>query len=638
MCQDRVILILFFSTIVVVRLSSCRSTMTPCQPTNPIRIDCCYQQAHWKGLDKRTRRKIPLPSISWFVFAWILVIQVPQRCHSLILHTNHHDARLVQHCIKNDCGVVFGASVTPLALANRDSFSDTQLRDDNRNTVRNATLNDNKGSRQKRFPRNWMQRYKELQEFRKQHGHTRVGSSDTRPTCVDDNTVGHDHYPKGRQIGSDGLPTQGNERNNTASNQQASLIEWVYRQRKEYRKFQQGRTDCAMNQQMVDMLQDIGFVWDMNQQVWNERFDELLAFRKEVGHVNVPKKHKTLGQWVTKQRKEYRLGVLDPERVDRLEGIGIVWDVKEWTFQKRLEELRQFKERHGHLRVKLSDGELGPWFYSRRKEYLLWLNNEPTTLQEPHRLALEAVGFGPNLKNRRSKIEPTKVFSWDDRYEQLIFFKRIHGHVRVPSSYGTLGSWVQYQRSRRDKMPNYRQQKLDRARFVWNYKEWQWDQRFADLKTYKQTHGNTDVPMSHGNLGEWVQAQRVQYSLYLRGKKSQVTARRMTLLNQIGFDWSRGSTQTLQRELAFYRRLKELQKWKDEHHHFNVPMNVPLGKWVASQRLRYRNDKPTNVTAVPFQTYIRAVCQERSVRDPILSNKRRAELEAIGLFNDDATI
>lgn len=314
--------------------------------------------------------------------------------------------------------------------------------------------------------RNWNDRYQQLVVFYEDHGHSDVG---------------------------DGFDQ--------------SLTEWVYRQRKEYRKYQRG-APSTLTPAKIDLLNQLKFVWDKNQQAWDERFDELLEFQKEFGHVNVPTKYKTLGQWVTKQRKEQREGRLDDLRAKRLNGVSFVWNVKDWVFQARLEQLREFKNKHGHLKVKMSDGELGPWFYSRRKEYLQWLEGGKTTLSNEHREALEEVGFGPGLKKRRSTFDKTEL-SWDDRYDQLILFKRIHGHVRVPSSYGTLGSWVQYQRSRRDKMLAGRQRLLDQAGFVWSYREWQWDQRFEELVGYKKKFGNTDVPMSQGELGEWVQWQRV---------------------------------------------------------------------------------------------------------------------------------
>jgi len=275
--------------------------------------------------------------------------------------------------------------------------------------------------------------------------------------------------------------------------------------------------------------------------------------------------------------------------------------------------LKDFQKQHGHVLVKMSDGELGPWFYSRRREYLRWLDGKATTLSDHHRIALEEVGFGPQLKSRRLKEEPDRVLTWNDRYDQLILFKRIHGHVRVPSSYGTLGSWVQYQRSKRDSMPAEKRKILGRAGFVWNHNDWQWDQRFSELESYKNQVGDTDVPISQGALGEWVQIQRVQHSLYMRGKKSHLTARRVTKLNQIGFDWSRGGTQRIQQDLAWHRQLKALRQYKEQHNHTNVPRSTPLGKWVVSQRSQYRA----------------LLRNEKSA----MTEKRREELEDVGLFD-----
>lgn len=99
----------------------------------------------------------------------------------------------------------------------------------------------------------------------------------------------------------------------------------------------------------------------------------------------------------------------------------------------------------------------------------------------------------------------------------------------------------------------------------------------------------------------------------MREKKSQLTARRVLKLNEVGFDWSRGGTQGIQRDLAWHRQLNELKKWKEENNHCNVPRNTTLGKWVASQRIQYR-------------ALLRG---EKSA----MTDKRRNELDDIGLLD-----
>ncbi len=61
---------------------------------------------------------------------------------------------------------------------------------------------------------------------------------------------------------------------------------------------------------------------------WNERFEQLRAFKEEKGHTRVPfgdGSGRTLMFWMSKQRLLRRQNTLDPEHVRRLNEIGFEW-------------------------------------------------------------------------------------------------------------------------------------------------------------------------------------------------------------------------------------------------------------------------------------------------------------------------
>jgi tRNA splicing endonuclease len=70
---------------------------------------------------------------------------------------------------------------------------------------------------------------------------------------------------------------------------------FMQHQRQEYRKWKRGEPS-TLNETKIALLNDINFVWDKNQRIWDLRFAELIEFKREFGHVNVPMKYKTLGQ------------------------------------------------------------------------------------------------------------------------------------------------------------------------------------------------------------------------------------------------------------------------------------------------------------------------------------------------------
>ena len=118
-----------------------------------------------------------------------------------------------------------------------------------------------------------------------------------------------------------------------------------------------------------------------------------------------------------------------------------------------------------------------------------------------------------------------------------------------------------------------------------------WSIRYSDLVEYKRKHGHTNVPLSHSDtkLAIWVRNQRHQFRHLLHGRRSTMTRDRYEKLCAIDFDFG-----TPFRE-AWDRRCQELIAFKKKHGHCNVPQlwdeNPALSRWVALQRLCYRNSQ-----------------------------------------------
>ena len=58
-----------------------------------------------------------------------------------------------------------------------------------------------------------------------------------------------------------------------------------------------------------------------------------------------------LGHWCSEQRKAYRLGRLAPRKKRLLEALGFILSPFDAAWEKRYQALVAFKEEHGHLRV-----------------------------------------------------------------------------------------------------------------------------------------------------------------------------------------------------------------------------------------------------------------------------------------------
>ena len=78
----------------------------------------------------------------------------------------------------------------------------------------------------------------------------------------------------------------------------------------------------------MQRLNALGFVWNTLDAAWDERFEELTAYKEVHGDCNVPRawpENPQLGYWVAKQRTAYTKGNLSEEHVQRLNASGFVW-------------------------------------------------------------------------------------------------------------------------------------------------------------------------------------------------------------------------------------------------------------------------------------------------------------------------
>jgi hypothetical protein len=77
----------------------------------------------------------------------------------------------------------------------------------------------------------------------------------------------------------------------------------------------------------IDLLNDIGFEWNARVSDWELMYHRLSEYKKKYGNTCVPKSYKAdikLAGWVRRQRRSCK----DKYRVDLLKDIGFVWDAR----------------------------------------------------------------------------------------------------------------------------------------------------------------------------------------------------------------------------------------------------------------------------------------------------------------------
>jgi uncharacterized protein (UPF0303 family) len=320
-------------------------------------------------------------------------------------------------------------------------------------------------------------------------------------------------------------------------------------------------------------LDELGFVWNLLDAVWEEGFNSLKSYKHRQGHCLVPALHIEngfrLGSWVHGQRG--KKAVISVERQHRLDALGFVWDVVSDQWERGFEYLKRYKEREGHCRVpsdyKENGFKLGQWVSVQR--------SSRETLSAENRKRLDALGF----------IWDALSDQWEHGFEHLKRYKERESHCRVPDVHTengfSLGKWVGKQRQTRESMPVERRQRLDALGFVWDPLSGQWENGFTHLKSFREREGHCLVPALHKEsgftLGSWVKTQR-------KTKATMSSACRQQL-DAIGFSWDSPHDSSWEHGFNY------LKSYKEREGHCRVPRlhietGFHLGSWVGSQRAK----------------------------------------------------
>ena len=149
-----------------------------------------------------------------------------------------------------------------------------------------------------------------------------------------------------------------------------------------------------MSQDRIARLDTIGFVWDIQESKWEERFAELEVFKARYHHWNVSQKwpeNQTLGTWVSNLRAARRKGrgELSDEQIVRLDSLGFVWDFYGAEWEEKVAALEEFKAINHHCDVPQASPEnraLAAWLNIQR------INRRQNELSDDRVGRLEALG------------------------------------------------------------------------------------------------------------------------------------------------------------------------------------------------------------------------------------------------------
>lgn len=211
-----------------------------------------------------------------------------------------------------------------------------------------------------------------------------------------------------------------------------------------------------------------------------------------------------LGRWIAQLRTYRKSGIqsayLTSERIAALDGIGMVWDVPDYLWERNFAAAVEYHREHGDLNIPVDYVDrngirLGAWMFNIR--HGLKNKNGRTQLTAEQIARLDELGM-----NWAGKHNAT----WDKAYRAAYQYKKMNGNLDIPAAYVTadgisLGRWIRRQKTA--KLTEERRNKLDALGFIWE-KEDPWKKKFELVKAYYAQHGNTKIPTDLVVNGVWL--------------------------------------------------------------------------------------------------------------------------------------
>ncbi len=277
----------------------------------------------------------------------------------------------------------------------------------------------------------------------------------------------------------------------------------------------------------VDVVAEQSYQSDPGMASKMRRLEELTAFYELYGH-SKPPDGTSLSNWVKKMRTMKRRGELSQSFILSLNALEMDWEPAQRRRFARLEELRAFKEKEGHIQVPVG-GSLERWIRRMRALYQKG-KLEDDIVQELDKLGMV---WAPRSVQKRKSDE-----TFEARLDELKALVAVDGRVlRVNQYEPGMRAWI-YHQQRCFREGSLSKDKVQALRDVGvTLKMTQrisWDTRLMELIEFKRTHGHCNVPATwrhNKELGSWVGTQRK----YMRNGK--LSEERVAALTSIGFEW-----------------------------------------------------------------------------------------------------
>ena len=367
-----------------------------------------------------------------------------------------------------------------------------------------------------------------------------------------------------------------------------SLGPWLSQQRR-------ARGDGSLGPEREARLNAIGMVWQIKY-TFDERLVQIQDYYAVHNRLPTQTSDPALGSALSKMRAAHKNGQLEQHLVDALDAMGIVWDtaaVIEESFERHLAAAARYHSRYGHLDVRPSDTlhsddaqiDLAGWIKYRRAD------RSRGALADTEIAALDALDM----------IWDVPKALWEHSYSHCARFYAEHGHLRVPTRYTVpnargedynLNTWINRQRSQRDKLSDDQILLLDKLGMDWDPFTSRWEASLTALQAFHDEHGHLNVPDSLTN-DDGVNLHAVLNVCRTRRRRGTLPPERAAALDAMNIDWEPGNA------AAWDRTMDALRAYYAEHGNILIPQDftnskgVLVTKWLTTQRKRRANGELT---------------------------------------------
>ena len=312
---------------------------------------------------------------------------------------------------------------------------------------------------------------------------------------------------------------------------------------------------------LMDMKKRLSMTWmDYYNlaKTYNEHYEncEILQKFKTKDGIHYDETGVALGTWLYSQRKAYKEGKMNFERINLLEAINVRLETKDYesSWQQNYNLAKTYYEHYGDCEIsqkfKTKDGvnydetgiALAKWLDIQRKAY------------KEGKMNFERINLLKAI-NVRLEIKDDEAI-WQQNYNLAKTYYEHYGHCEIPQKFKTkdgihydetgvsLGVWLNTQRRahKKGKMNFERISLLEAINVRLETRDWQ--QNYNLAKAYYEHYGHCKIPTKFKTkdgihydetgvaLGTWLNNQRKAYK-----GKSDISLERISLLDKIGMTW-----------------------------------------------------------------------------------------------------